>query len=144
MEWLHEFSVEYLLVPLALYAAYLLSILLYNAYFHPLARFPDPFWWGATPIPYTWYQLTGRLPFVFSKLHDQHVDVDICQIRPKQKLLAKDPYAMSPNHEGVYNILTTFEPVEHAIFGAQLNPVFSARALREQEPIIMSHVDKLI
>ena len=134
---------------------------MYNAFFHPLARFPGPFWWGATPIPYVWYQLTGRLPFVFADLHDKYGNVvrvlpymlsfrdadawrDIYQIRPKQKLLTKDPYAMSPGSEGAYNIITSFEPAEHARFRRRLNPAFSTRALQEQEPLIMAHVGELI
>lgn len=108
-----------------------------------------------------WYQLTGRLPFAFAELHDKYGDVvrvlpymlsfrdagawrDIYQIRPKQKLLTKDPYVMSPGSEGAYNIITSFDPVEHSRFRGRLNPAFSTRALQEQEPIIMGHVDGLV
>ncbi|KAL6901277.1 cytochrome P450 [Trichoderma evansii] len=160
-----KLTAERLIAPFCIlltsYVCYLLFLVVYNAYFHPLARFPGPFWWGATPIPYVWYQLNGRLPFVFSELHDKHGDVvrvlpymlsfrdanawrDIYQIRPKRKLLTKDPYVMSPGSEGAYNIITSFDPAEHARFRERLNPGFSTRAFRGQEPMVMAHVDELI
>ncbi|KAI9733534.1 MAG: hypothetical protein M1834_003134 [Cirrosporium novae-zelandiae] len=145
----------------SLYLCYLLAVVVYNVYFHPLSKFPGPIWWGATPIPYVWYQITGRLPFVYEQLHERYGDVvrvlpyklsfrtpaawrDIYQIRPKQKLMTKDPKSLKPGSEGVYNIITSFNAAEHSRYHGKLSPAFSAQAAQAQEPIVMHHVDLLM
>ena len=58
--------------------------------------------------------------------------------------MIKDPKVLSPGPEGVFNIVTSFDPAEHARYRGKLNPAFSSRALQEQEPVIMQHVNLMI
>jgi len=108
-----------------------------------------------------WYQVTGRLPFLYQELHNKFGQVvrvlpnelsfsgaaawrDIYQSRPGHRLFTKDPENLAPNEEGVYNILTASNPADHARYRSQLNPAFSTRALNDQEPLVMKYVDLLI
>ena len=117
--------------------------------------------WAASPMPYVWYQVTGRLPFTYQQLHAKHGDVvrilpnelsfcspaawkDIYQWHPGHQLLTKDPQAQSPNGEGVYNILTVSKAADHDRYLNQINPAFTTRALNDQEPSISAHVDLLM
>jgi cytochrome P450 len=134
---------------------------IYNVYFHPLRNFPGPILWAATPLPYVYYQITGRLPFIYQSLHDEHGDVvrvlpyklsfrsptawkDIYQAGTGRKLLLKDAANLSPGEEGVFNIITAWNVKDHARYHRKLSPAFSQKALYEQESYIMHYVDLLI
>lgn len=98
---------------------------------------------------------------MYRRLHDQYGDIvrvlpnelsfnsleawnDIYNIRPKHKLLTKDPDVVFPSDDGVYNILSVTNVADHSRYRAALNPAFSERALREQEPLIMKYVRLLM
>lgn len=143
------------------YSCYLLGVIIYNLFFHPLARFPGPVLFAATPIPYVKWQVTGRLPFLYKQLHDAYGDVvrihpnelsfnnpaawkDIYALRPGRPIIPKDAEYTSPSSEGVYNVVTATNVADHTRYRRALNLAFSERALREQEPIIMKYVDMLM
>ncbi|EPE26987.1 Cytochrome P450 [Glarea lozoyensis ATCC 20868] len=147
--------------PLIAYLCYLLSILMYNIYWHPLSKFPGPILWAATPIPYVWYQITGRLPFIYERLHDKYGDVvrvlphklsfrhpnawkDIYQNKSGHKAMPKDARSLAPGDEGVYNIITASNPSDHFRYSHKLHHALSSKALFDQEPFITTYVDLLI
>lgn len=107
------------------------------------------------------YQLTGKLPFVYQKLHEEYGEVvrilpnelsfnspaawrDIYQARSGHELASKDAESLSRNEEGVHNILTVCNQADHARYRSRLNPAFSTRAMYDQEPLIMKYVDLLV
>jgi cytochrome P450 len=145
----------------AKYLTYLAGLIIYNLYFHPLAKFPGPKAFAATPIPYITHQLAGRLPFMYKDLHEQYGDVvrvlpnklsfndpaawrDIYNVRNGHALLTKDPKVVVPSDEGVYNIVTTPNIADHTRYRRTLNPAFSDKAVKEQEPIVAQSVNRLI
>ncbi|KAL9624636.1 MAG: hypothetical protein Q9160_001301 [Pyrenula sp. 1 TL-2023] len=143
------------------YIIYLACLVIYNIYFHPLSKFPGPKAFGATPLPFVLHQITGKLPFVYERLHRSHGDVvrvlpnelsfnnayawsDIYKTRDGKALLSKDENAVVPSSDGIYNILSTPSIADHARYRRALSPIFSERALRDQEPLVTKYVDLLI
>lgn len=49
---------------------YYFSLFVYNAFFHPLARFPGPRFRSATPFVSLWGALKGDQAFDYATLHD--------------------------------------------------------------------------
>jgi hypothetical protein len=48
---------------------------IYNVYFHPLKKYPGPFWMKASPATYSYYMFKGDLIPLISKLHDEYGDI---------------------------------------------------------------------
>lgn len=81
-----------------------------------------------------------------NELSFNHVNAwrDIYSSREGKLLLTKDPSAVAPSQDGVYNVLSTPSVMDHARYRRILNPIFSKRALREQEPLITEYVGILM
>ena len=56
-------------------AVYLVLMAFYNVYFHPLRKFPGPFWWTASRIPWAWHSFHGTLTERLCELQREHRDV---------------------------------------------------------------------
>lgn len=134
---------------------------LYNVYLHPLASFPGPKSAAASNIPYVRAQVGGKLPQWISALHSAY-DSPIVRIAPTELSFIsadawKDIYSYRPGHavferdeltygkaaNGVHTLLTA-QKGDHARFRRVLDHAFSDRASRDQEPIVVAHVDTLI
>ena len=143
------------------YILYLIARAVYNIDFHPLSAFPGPKSFAATRISYVRSLLGGQLAQTVKDLHDEYGEIvrigpdelsfitaqawrDIYCHRQGHKGLRKDPvfYALPP--EGVHNIVTTPSDADHTRMRRLLAHAFSEKALREQEPLIVSYVDTLI
>lgn len=48
---------------------------IYNLYYHPLAKFPGPKLWAISRVPYNWHTLRGTAAYKFRHLHDKYGDV---------------------------------------------------------------------
>ena len=48
------------------------GLFLYNAFFHPLCKFPGPRFRSATPFPNLWAALKGDQAFEYAALHDKY------------------------------------------------------------------------
>lgn len=141
---------------------YLASNAVYNLFFHPLRRFPGPFWMRATRLVHDYKVLRGTLVFDMLELHKKYGDV--VRICPGELAFA-DPEAWKEimGHRGKSNDRGEFEkfepfynPVggpkdvvgssgqEHAMLRRLLSHGFSDRSLREQQPLIMKYIDLLV
>lgn len=134
---------------------------MYNVYFHPLSAFPGPKSFAATRVSHVRSLLRGQLSQTVKELHDEYGEVvrigpdelsftaaqawkDIYGHRQGHKGLQKDPvfYGLPP--EGVHQIVSTPSDADHSRMRRLLAHAFSEKALREQEPLIISYVDTFV
>ena len=141
------------------WALYFGGRIIYNIYWHPLARFPGPKLHIATFIPYYWATWLGNEPMSTRKIHDDHGSVvrinpdtlsfisaqswkDIYGYRQGRMQLPKSNTIVP---EGWTRSLTwIIDDTDHARVRGLLSPAFSERAMREQESLIMGYIDLLI
>jgi cytochrome P450 len=140
----------------------LLWTIIYNLYFHPLAKFPGPRINAASNLPGIYSLLKGRLPLENKKLHDKYGSVvrvspnelafnsadaweDIYGHRPGHPNMHKDPIHVG-SVEAVPGVttLTMADDDNHARQRRALSHSFSQKALVEQEYIVKRYVDQLI
>ncbi|KAL4897375.1 cytochrome P450 [Aspergillus ambiguus] len=129
----------------------------YNLYFHPLARFPGPSLWCASRIPFLWKMLRGELPRKIKAYHDKYGPV--VRVAPDE-LSFDDPAAWKDIYlnqtldrlsqlqsratgSSVDDVLTSpirIHPNVQEISG----PAFSEASTDSYEPIVVQAVEKLI
>jgi hypothetical protein len=56
-------------------AVYLASTVIYNVHFHPLRKYPGPFWWKATQIPWAWHSFYGTIIKRACEIHREYGEV---------------------------------------------------------------------
>ncbi|KAI1471628.1 cytochrome P450 [Daldinia caldariorum] len=135
---------------------------LYNAFFHPLAPIPGPKLYAISPLPISWSRAQGTLPYKFAELHEKYGP--IVRVGPGEVSCAgptsfKDLYGPRYGKGGpltrdsrAATVKEKFGAVgmfqagvqEHAQIRRQLNPAFSEKASREQEPLVMGYINAMI
>lgn len=146
----------------ALIACYVISLVVYRLYFHPLAKFPGPKLNAISALPGIYSLLRGRLPLDNKLLHDKYGAVvrvspnelafnsaqaweDIYGHRQGRPNMHKDPiHVGSVDPLPGASTLTMSDDANHARQRRALAHSFSTKALMEQEPIITGYVDILI
>jgi hypothetical protein len=133
----------------------------YNLVFHPLARFPGPFFHRATQLAYIHKFFRGTLPMDVLGLHEKFGPV--VRLAPGELSFAepeawKDIYGRGAGSgqpemtkydkfyrmRGMVPSIFSEDKDRHTMLRRQLSHGFSDRIMREQEPIIGSYVDLLI
>ncbi|KAI1102009.1 benzoate 4-monooxygenase cytochrome P450 [Jackrogersella minutella] len=134
----------------------------YNVFLHPLAVVPGPKLYAASPLPISWSRYQGRLPYTFAELHERYGP--IIRVGPDEISCAgptsfKDVYGPRYGKGGlltrdtrtatlkeIFGAVGMFQAdvKEHARIRRQLNPAFSEKASREQEPLVMGYIDSMI
>jgi hypothetical protein len=132
----------------------------YNAFLHPLRKYPGPLSHHMTVIPRSFYQFRGQLPFHVTDLHRRYGP--IVRIAPNELAFSspqawRDIYGHKtgkeefPKYRGLYRVfrhvptsIVNADSFEHGQLRRQLAGAFSDRAMRDQEPIIGSYVNLLI
>ncbi|KAI0900308.1 benzoate 4-monooxygenase cytochrome P450 [Annulohypoxylon nitens] len=135
---------------------------IYNVFFHPLASIPGPKLYAISPLPISWSRYRGRIPYTFAELHEKYGTV--IRVGPDEVSCAgpsafKDVYGPRYGKGGPFTRDTRTLPLrdnseaagmfqgnvqEHARVRRQLNPAFSERASREQEPLVVGYIDSMI
>ncbi|KAH5479181.1 hypothetical protein HBI52_224610 [Parastagonospora nodorum] len=131
---------------------------------HPLREFPGPRLAAWTDIPYCYWLLGGRQPFVLLQLHEKYGPVvriapnelsfntaaswkDIYGYRPGHRTFVKgefyDGAAFVKSH-ATRSLINTKDPTEHGKMRRYLANAFSDKSLREQESLVAQEVDKLV
>ncbi len=138
-------------VGLAIVAA-LLSISVYNRYFHPLRNIPGPFWASITPLWYYWQILNGRWENYQRPIHQKygpmvrltpyHVQVaDAKEVEtiygPKQNFLKSDFYG--PFDAGLSPRPDNFAVIDDKVHSARRRAVahiYTQAAVLQYEPCV--------
>jgi len=140
----------------------------YNVYFHPLRRFPGPFWHGASRLPWVFHLRRGRLPFHQHQLHARYGPVvriapdeltfvdpaawrDIYALRSAKGGAGPGSMSQPPKDDLFYkasprlpeHILNTNDE-KHGLWRRTMAPSFSDGRMREQEPLIGRYITLLI
>ncbi|KAF3482729.1 benzoate 4-monooxygenase cytochrome P450 [Arthroderma uncinatum] len=155
------FEMRGVVVAALLLLAYPICKIIYNLYFHPLAKVPGPRIWAATRLPYIRALIQGTIVHDFEKLHQVYGPViriapdevtfaqgeaynDIFRIRQGHRQFLKDPIWWSRQPGQPNSILSAIEPESHARIRKILAPAFTTRALKAQEPLVQKYVNLLI
>ena len=128
-----------------------------NVYVHPLARFPGPKLYAASPIPVALAQLRGTFHHFTQAAHQRYGAV--VRISPNELSFVSaaawsDIYAKRegkpplPRDKTFFNdmlvdpnTLTMADEQTHARLRRAMNPAFASRSLAVQEPILQKNVD---
>ncbi|OLN97439.1 Isotrichodermin C-15 hydroxylase 5 [Colletotrichum chlorophyti] len=140
---------------------YTTAHVVYNLYLHPLRQYPGPLLMRATRWAYCYRLLKGSVPFDVLELHKRYGDVvriapdelAFCNVNAWKDIMGHRTqgtlefekssrfYRPVPNQpRSVINAKSN----DHGLLRRQLSHGFSDRSLRDQQPLIMSYVDKLI
>lgn len=143
---------------------YVLGLVVYRLYFHPLAKFPGPRLNAISALPSIRSLLRGRLPLDNKKLHDYYKS-PVIRVSPNElafnsaqawediygfKKLPRKNFHKDPIHVGSVDplpgasTLTMSDDDNHARQRRALSHSFSTIALVEQEDIINGYVTKLM
>ncbi|KAK7751602.1 hypothetical protein SLS62_006427 [Diatrype stigma] len=136
--------------------------LLHAAFWHPLARVPGPRLMAVSVLPMGRIRTSGRAPYAAAALHARYGPV--VRIGPNEVSCAgpaafRDAYGhragaggplprdqravASRRAFGAVSLLQADVPT-HARMRRRMNPAFSEKAARAQEPIVAGYVDALI
>ncbi len=140
---------------------YYIGSLVYNVYFHPLARYPGPLLWRASRIPYVLALRRGRIVQLSKEFHDYYGS-HIVRLAPDELSFTdgaawKDIYVHRQGHQtfqknslwlnrtmnGVDSIFSANDE-DHARIKKLLNNSFSDKMMREQEYLVRTQVDLFI
>ncbi|KAI1657391.1 cytochrome P450 [Daldinia decipiens] len=153
---------ELLIFSIILTLALGITKVVYNVFFHPLAPIPGPKLYAISPLPISWSRAQGRSPYKFAELHEKYGP--IVRVGPDEVSCAgptsfKDLYGPRYGKGGPLTRDSRATPLkekfgavgmfqagvqEHARIRRQLNPAFSEKASREQEPLVMGYIDSMI
>ena len=135
--------------------------LLWRLWFHPLARYPGPTVAAVSNLPYVIWTVSGNVHQRLRELHDRYGEV--VRIRPNSLTyrspqawkdiyghrkpgalpFSKDPEFYMPAEPGKSHLINANE-ADHSRQKRLLTHAFSERALRDQEPLIISYIDLFI
>ncbi|KAJ6150089.1 hypothetical protein N7471_001288 [Penicillium samsonianum] len=142
-------------------SVFILTILrsIYNAIFHPLARYPGPIIWTSTFIPYKIALMKGTTHLWHAEFHRRYGPVvrvspdqlsyisaqawdDIYACRNPQ--LKKHPEITASPAGGVNGMANTPSDTDHARMRRELVSGFSERSVRAQENLLTRHISQLV
>ncbi|MCJ1354164.1 MAG: hypothetical protein MMC33_004151 [Icmadophila ericetorum] len=156
----HPVNLTHISLGLAILAVlYLSGQIIYNVYFHPLAKYPGPKLYSATYVPYVVDGVRGNFVARLHRFHERYGPVvrfkpnglsyiteqgwkDIYGTRHGKKQLPKDPQFYARQHSIPDIIIST--DADHSRIRRLLSHAFSEHALREQEPLVIQYFDRLI
>ncbi|KNG86131.1 hypothetical protein ANOM_005462, partial [Aspergillus nomiae NRRL 13137] len=136
---------------------YLVGYVIYQRYFHPLAKFPGPFWASVTNFWKVYELSTLALPTRMCRVHEKYGPVvrigpdDLSfnipeAIAPIYKVGRKMPKGIFYNGyvSTVPDIFSTRDEDLHALRLKQIGPGLTVSALKHMEPVFNTHIGKLI
>ena len=131
-------------------------------YWHPLSHFPGPRSFAISRLPYAYYHLAGKLAVTFHALHLEYGPIirtapnELSFIEPEawRTIYAEHGELRQVFPKNYDTFKETRNQIDHSVFIAGdsdharmrkiINPAFSERALRDQEPRMQSQVQVLV
>ncbi|PQE06289.1 benzoate 4-monooxygenase cytochrome P450 protein [Rutstroemia sp. NJR-2017a BBW] len=139
--------------------SFVIYLILYRLYYHPLVQFPGPLLARAT-YAYEWYYdlvLGGQYTFKLRELHEKYGPV--IRLNPDELHFNDPDYydeifnVTNGEAEKPYRVANVFGPYPaaigtqghhlHRIRRGALNPFFSKRSVLDLVPFIRTHIDRL-
>jgi cytochrome P450 len=134
---------------------------IYNAFFHPLSRYPGPKLWAAYRVPFVISNIRGQLPFKVLEFHRKYGPVvriapdelaftdpnawnDIYGMQNGRVQNQKDPYAYTPQVPGFESGIIHANDTKHARLRRIYGPAFTPKAVEEQAAILMKYANLLV
>ncbi|KAL6161407.1 hypothetical protein ACJQWK_08592 [Exserohilum turcicum] len=130
----------------------------YNAFLHPLRKYPGPLLWRSFRFPYVVSTQRGEIHRCFTEFHAKYGPV--VRVAPNELSYAdsrslKDIYTNRPGHQPFERNRTTFKKMspeepntimhwheeDHARYRRAFANAFSEKALKDQAPVIEEHVN---
>lgn len=146
-----------------LWLAYSISTIIYNIWFHPLAKYPGPKFAAASGLVYIYNYEKGNAVHWIDKLHRQYGEVvrlgpdRLSYIIPEcwkdiyghhtatHKANAKDvKFFVKPFPNGYHSIVTAPTGPEHSRQRKIFSNAFSDRALNQQEPMLLEYAHQMV
>ncbi|KAJ0125860.1 hypothetical protein HZ326_31037, partial [Fusarium oxysporum f. sp. albedinis] len=152
-------SSQLILGTACLLLGYIAAIVPYRLYFHPLAKYPGPFWARISAFPAYYYTLRQDRHIWFWQLQEKYGPT--FRITPNSVLI-NTPTGLKTIYDNKANVkkaeyykvyprnvhaMTTWNSIDKTIHARKrrvMNHAFSDKALRSCEPFIHSNVDRWI
>lgn len=137
---------------------YIVCALVYNAFLHPLRKYPGPKLWAVSRLPYARAVISGKSHLKILEFHQKYGDIiriapnELSFVDPKawddimghrkhgQGENGKDPI---PWKSQKYSVISANRE-NHARMRRSLSRGFSAASMIEQQPLIQGYVDVFI
>ncbi|KFA71865.1 hypothetical protein S40288_07736 [Stachybotrys chartarum IBT 40288] len=150
-----------LLLAVGTFVLYTLVVYVYNAYFHPLSKYPGPKLAAISDLWSAYFLCGGRWPWILEDVLQTYGDV--VRIGPNSVVFL-DPQAVLDIHGPKRDLSTTFtktsmveglgdeddgllwerDPEKHRRVSKMMSPAFSGNSLREKLPVMNRHIDTMI
>ncbi|PTB77119.1 cytochrome P450 [Trichoderma longibrachiatum ATCC 18648] len=138
--------------------AYVLYVAIYNLFFHPLSRYPGPWLWAISDVPYSLVSVSGNAHKRMLQIHIHYGPV--VRVGPNTVFYShpdatkeirghrngikaehlKDPHLHSGNQSNVIGA----NHENHSRYRRSLAYGFSHQAMLDQEPIMRIYIDTLV
>jgi cytochrome P450 len=156
LTYLHVTPVTALiLLPFVALSAYIFGFVVYRLYFHPLSKYPGPFWAKITDLYSTYHAWKGDRHLEFWRCHEKYGNVvrfgpnsvsfntstalhDIYGF--KRNVRKADFYSAFPVTKDAYSTHSAIDRSQHARKRRVLSHAFSDVALKSMENHILAHV----
>lgn len=142
-------------LPFAALSVYLFTLAIYRLYFHPLAKYPGPFFTKLTDLPQTYHAWKGDRHLEFWRAHEKYGNIvrfgpnslsfntntalkDIYGF--KANVRKGDFYAAFPATKDAYSTHSAIDKAQHARKRRVLSHAFSDGAVRSMENHVLAHV----
>ncbi|KAF5879660.1 putative benzoate 4-monooxygenase cytochrome p450 protein [Botrytis fragariae] len=130
-------------------SSYIVAIVAYNAFFHPLSKFRGSPTWIVSRVPFIYTILSGILPYHIKKLHDEYDELSFTDpqawkdIYLQRQFIRPKEWGSRPPGVEAHNFITA-NAIDHARFRKAFQPAFSDRATKSHEPTVKKYIDLLV
>ncbi|KAL8668549.1 MAG: hypothetical protein Q9168_006823 [Polycauliona sp. 1 TL-2023] len=146
-----------LMLPVVVLGLYYIGSVIHCLFFHPLAKYPGPFFAKFSVWPSYYHTTTGNRHIWILQCHETYGPIfrsgpnSVLFNSPKanraiyeaKSNVKKDSFYLAfPQKAGAFNTWSATNHAEHARKRRILNAAFSDKALRNSEPYIIQHVDR--